>query len=218
MVLGVGAGFPYPASESEFAAVGVPFAERFSRMLETIRIWRLVWEGGGASGFSGRYWSFSDLTELPRPLRAGGPPLWLAGGGPSALRLAGALFDGWLPYPPEPSQYAEGWSTVRTSAIGAQRDASALTGGLYITVLPSEHEGEVRAQLDEYTRSYYGAPIEYVEKLQAFVAGPSEHCLSRLREYVRAGAEHIVLRIGSLHTDRYFDAVARLAKQVAACR
>jgi alkanesulfonate monooxygenase SsuD/methylene tetrahydromethanopterin reductase-like flavin-dependent oxidoreductase (luciferase family) len=64
---------------------------------------------------------------LPSPARPGGPPLWLAGGGPTALRRAGEWFDGWLPYLPEPDRYREGWKTVRAAATDAGRAPSSLT-------------------------------------------------------------------------------------------
>lgn len=121
LVLGLGAGFPYPATEAEFAAAGVPFAERVGRLLETVRIWRLLWGTDAASGHHCRYWTFSDLGSMPRPTRPGGPPLWLAGGGPAALRHVGAAFDGWLPYPPEVEQYRSGWAAVGSAAVAAGR-------------------------------------------------------------------------------------------------
>jgi alkanesulfonate monooxygenase SsuD/methylene tetrahydromethanopterin reductase-like flavin-dependent oxidoreductase (luciferase family) len=218
LTLGLGAGFPYPATEAEFAAVGVPFVERLQRMLETVRIWRLLWGEETISEFTGRYWTFAGLEGLPRPAHSGGPPLWLAGAGPTALARTGALFDGWLPYPPEVEQYRGGWAVVQAAAVDAGRDPSRMTAGLYVTVLPQEDPAEARRQLDAYTRAYYRASLDTVERLQAFVAGPREHCLSRLREYVDAGAEHIVLRIGSLDPIGHFEEVAQLAKDVARCR
>ena len=79
-------------------------------------------------------------------------------------------------------------------------------------MLPSEDAERARRQLDSYTHAYYGAPIETMEKLQAFVAGPPEHCLARLREYVGAGAEHIVVRVGALDPTEHLEPVAELAK------
>jgi probable F420-dependent oxidoreductase len=214
LVLGLGAGFPYPASAAEFAAVGVPFTDRGQRLLETVALWRQLWSTEPADRFLGRYWSFSNLAGLPSPARQGGPPLWLAGGGPTALQRAGERFDGWLPYPPEPDRYEKGWAAVRAAATSAGRASSNLTAALYVTVLPHDDPDRARRELDAYTGAYYGAPLTTVEKLQAFVAGPPEHCAARLRAYVAAGAEHIVLRIGALDAAPHIDAVAELAAEV----
>jgi alkanesulfonate monooxygenase SsuD/methylene tetrahydromethanopterin reductase-like flavin-dependent oxidoreductase (luciferase family) len=44
---------------------------------------------------------------------------------------------------------------------------------------------------------YYGAPLEYVEAVQLFVAGPAEACAERLGAYVAAGARHVVVRFAA---------------------
>jgi alkanesulfonate monooxygenase SsuD/methylene tetrahydromethanopterin reductase-like flavin-dependent oxidoreductase (luciferase family) len=214
LVLGLGAGFPYPATAAEFASVGVPFTDRGQRLLETVALWRQLWSAEPVSRFIGRYWSFSNLDGLPSPARPGGPPLWLAGGGPKALRRAGEWFDGWLPYVPEPDQYEEGWATVRTAATGAGRASSDLTAALYVTVLPHDDHEQARRELDAYTRAYYGAPLTTVEKLQAFVAGRPETCAARLRAYVAAGADPQDDVLGAAP---HVDAIAELAAEVAGC-
>jgi alkanesulfonate monooxygenase SsuD/methylene tetrahydromethanopterin reductase-like flavin-dependent oxidoreductase (luciferase family) len=208
---------PIPATAAEFAAVGVPFTDRAQRLVETVALWRQLWSTEPVGRFTGRYWSFSHLEGLPSPARPGGPPLWLAGGGPAALRRAGEWFDGWLPYSTEPDQYKEGWTAVRAAATGAGRASSNLTAALYVTVLPHNNPEQARRELDAYASAYYDAPLTALEKLQAFVAGRPEQCAARLRAYVAAGAEHIVLRIGALDAAPHIDAVAELAAEVAEC-
>ncbi|MFE2626016.1 LLM class flavin-dependent oxidoreductase, partial [Streptomyces caelestis] len=43
LILGLGAGFPVPESEAEFAAVDVPFQGRVGRLDETAELWRTAW-------------------------------------------------------------------------------------------------------------------------------------------------------------------------------
>ncbi|MFL6126244.1 LLM class flavin-dependent oxidoreductase, partial [Actinophytocola sp.] len=45
LIVGIGFGFNGPESERQFAAAGVPFDERISRVTETIEILRALWTG-----------------------------------------------------------------------------------------------------------------------------------------------------------------------------
>ncbi|GAB2547157.1 hypothetical protein [Nocardia heshunensis] len=46
--------------------------------------------------------------------------------------------------------------------------------------------------------------------VQAFCGGSAEQCVDWLGRYVDAGAEHLILRIGSLDADRQLDALAEI--------
>jgi alkanesulfonate monooxygenase SsuD/methylene tetrahydromethanopterin reductase-like flavin-dependent oxidoreductase (luciferase family) len=200
LVVGLGAGFPLPATAAEFEAAGVPFEQRVGRLHEAVRLWRLLWadpEGGPAPvDFDGRYFRFSGLELFPKPATPGGPPLWLAGSSPHALQRAGAEFDGWLPYPPTPEQYAREWQIVGAAAASEQT-GDHVTPGLYATVLLDDPLRAERA-LDEYCRSYYGFGLEAMRQVQAMYGGTAEGCVRWLREYVDAGARHLVLRFATL--------------------
>lgn len=71
LVLGVGAGFNYPATARELDAVGVAFKERVGRTLEAIAIMRKLWNGGAVS-FHGKYFRLDQVELQPRPLQPGG--------------------------------------------------------------------------------------------------------------------------------------------------
>lgn len=84
VVLGVGAGHV----EAEFDLLGVPFADRGRLTDEAIDGIRAAWSDEyGWKGFGQR----------PRPRRPGGPPIWVGGSSPAALRRAATRGDGWLP-------------------------------------------------------------------------------------------------------------------------
>ena len=192
LVLALGAGFPYASTEAEYAAAGVPFAGRVARLIDCVTTWRDLWQKGGDEG-------------IPAPARPAGPPLWLAGGGPKALERAGQWFDGWLPYPPTPGEYTAGWKAVCDAATAAGRSPEALTPALYITVHLDDDEEKATDELERYAQAYYGFPLELMAALQAFCAGAATSA-SNLKQYVDAGAEHIVLRFGS------FDAMDHLER------
>jgi alkanesulfonate monooxygenase SsuD/methylene tetrahydromethanopterin reductase-like flavin-dependent oxidoreductase (luciferase family) len=212
LVLGLGAGFPAPATEAEFTAAGVPFAQRHGRLLETVRLWRALWGAAPADRFTGEHWQLTGIGGLPGPARPGGPPLWLAGAGPRALREAGRSFDGWLPYPPSAAEYRVGREAIAFAARESGRDPAGVTGALYATVLPAASPDRARELLDAYARACYGVPLDVVGKVQLFVGGPLDHIESVLRRY--GGVEHVVLRVGALATADHLAATAELAQRV----
>ena len=62
----------------EYAALGVPFAQRGAMLDEQLAIWSLAWRGSPAT-FEGRFYRFGDVWLEPQPLRPGGPELWFGG-------------------------------------------------------------------------------------------------------------------------------------------
>src|SRR5262249_23758334 len=82
-------------------AAGAAWERRFTRLDETVALWRQLWaapEGGGS--FQGSLLRFEELPPMTAPSRPGGPPVWLGGASESALRRVGRYYDGWMPYPP----------------------------------------------------------------------------------------------------------------------
>lgn len=90
LTLVVGAGW----WREEFAALGAPFRTRGLRTDETIQALRLLWREGTAS-FEGRTIRFKEVACLPKPIRAGGVPIFVGGLTEAALRRAVRLGDGW---------------------------------------------------------------------------------------------------------------------------
>jgi alkanesulfonate monooxygenase SsuD/methylene tetrahydromethanopterin reductase-like flavin-dependent oxidoreductase (luciferase family) len=193
LVLGLGAGFPLPATENEFRVVGVPYAGRVGRLAETIAALRALWQAPGAPvSFSGRHIELHDVVLEPPPRRPGGPPIWLAGAGEAAERRVGRLADGWLPYLPSAELYADGWARVQASAAEAERPAPL--PGLYATVALDDSEAVAHERMRRYVERYYGVPVAAIQAIQATYAGSADGVRQWLEGYVQAGARHIVLR------------------------
>ncbi|MGW0179874.1 LLM class flavin-dependent oxidoreductase [Nocardia sp. NPDC003345] len=188
LVVGVGAGFP-GLSEQELELVGVDFRTRFSRLDDTVALWRELWTGKPQS-FHGKVLHYDWLPEVPAPARPGGPPIWLGGITPAALGRTARLYDGWLPYPPDPADYATALATIRDTA------ARPVTPALFATVFVDDDARRGAKALDEYCRATYQMPLESVSRIQVMMTGPD--LPARLARFVEAGARHILLRIGAV--------------------
>jgi alkanesulfonate monooxygenase SsuD/methylene tetrahydromethanopterin reductase-like flavin-dependent oxidoreductase (luciferase family) len=199
LIIGVGPGAELPATHAELAAVGVASDRRVSAMLHHLEECLRLWRGEDA-----------DVQLLPRPYRAGGPPLWLGAHGPRMLRLSGQRFDGWLPFSPTPGDYAAGLHAVRQAAERAGRDPSILVAGVYLTVAVADTPRRAAEELDAYMRAYYGVPGAVMAQTQACFAGTLESASDWLASYVAAGARHLVVRLARPTLDGYHDTVGEL--------
>lgn len=211
--VGVGAGFPVPESEHEFSAVGVPFSRRSARLDETVRLWKQAWACGSGissrSRFHGEIWDVDDLGRLPGPATPGGPAVWLAAGAtPPVLARTAALYDGWLPFVPDPEEYRRAWHRITRLAEDAGRAAGAIEPGLYATVHLDADQARAEARLEEYVQGYYGRSLDLMSAIQAYHHGSAEECARWLARFVDAGARHLVLRVGALEPGRQLGLIA----------
>ena len=92
LMLGVGMGY----APHEFRAFGVDRRHRVSLLEEGVEVLRRAWSQERFS-FAGRRWRFDDVAVRPRPVRAGGPPIWMAAMSEPAARRAARLGAHLLP-------------------------------------------------------------------------------------------------------------------------
>jgi probable F420-dependent oxidoreductase len=92
LVLGVGSGY----LRSEFAALGVDFAERGALFAEAVDAMRGVWSTDSFT-FEGRHFTALGQTASPRPVQRPHPPFWLGGNSPAVRRRVAAYGHGWTP-------------------------------------------------------------------------------------------------------------------------
>ncbi len=89
---GVGTGW----NEPEFRALGVLFTERGARTDESLRVWQACW-GADPVSFAGVYWNVEAMQVRPKPVNAGGVPIWVGGSSAAALRRAARFGHSWQP-------------------------------------------------------------------------------------------------------------------------
>jgi probable F420-dependent oxidoreductase len=169
VVLGVGVG---GEGGKDFEAAGVPIEERGARTDEAIDALRELLAGGSGS-FTGRFFSFDGVSIEPN----GRPPIWVGGRSAAALRRAAAL-DGWMP--------------IWVSAERFARDSAALPPDVArAVVLPALVGPKDRLAAHLAERYRMEVRPELVERYCC--AGTEEECAARVREYVEAGAQHVLL-------------------------
>jgi probable F420-dependent oxidoreductase len=191
-ILGVGVG---GESGPDFDAVGVSPRERGARTDDAMRALRALFSERPAS-YEGRFFSFAGISIEPPPTQPGGPPLWVGGRSEAAIRRAATLGDGWIPI----------WVSAERFGAGLAQ----LPGHVTPAVTLPAHVGDPLA-LYEHLRARYSGDFSQHVVDRYCVAGTPEQCVARVREYVDAGAQHVVFNILELEdADRLME-VARAA-------
>ncbi len=121
VTLGVGVGW----LAEEFAALGIPFAERAARTDETIEALRAAWSQNPAT-YNGQFHNFTDVHVLPAPVQPGGVPIVIGGHTPAAARRAGRLGDGFFPAQGGLDELPGLLEVMRKAAADAGRDGNAI--------------------------------------------------------------------------------------------
>jgi probable F420-dependent oxidoreductase len=131
LVLGIGVGYLEP----EFAAIGVPFADRGARSDEYLDAMRSLWQDEHPR-FQGRFVAFDGVDAHPRPVRRPLPVL-VGGHSPAALRRAVARGNGWYGFGLTPKAVADCLAGLARAADQVERPEGL--GRLEITVTPPLH-------------------------------------------------------------------------------
>ena len=185
--LGVGVGGDYPP---EFEAAGVDVTERGARTDEALALFRALWSGGPVD-FDGRFTRVPSLALQPGPVQPGGPPIWLGGRRPAAIRRAGRFADAWMPYMYTPEQLATSLAEVRAAAEQAGRDPAAVRGAIFCWGGVDEDAALSRREVAEAVSALYQQDFTALAD-RYLLHGDPDRVVSRAREYADAGADTLV--------------------------
>ena len=182
---GVGAGHV----EGEFDLLGLDFADRGTLLDEAIDAVRAAF----ADEFpvaKGPQWPFEGCGQRPRPVQAGGPPIWVGGSSKPALRRAAERGDGWLPQGPVTPEAVDFIRSHRRR--GARRR-------------PDRHRRHRRAGLRGRARTGTPGPC---------LSGPPEKLAHVLRKYSALGVGQVQVRLRSRSVDELLEQIERFGDEV----
>jgi len=195
LVLGMGVSTKNDAVAREFAAAGVPHAERAARFDEVIEVMRRLWREPEVN-HAGRFYSLSGVRAGLRPRQVDGPPIWLAGGVEGALRRVARLADGWMPNPPDPVVFAANSARLSVLAREAGRDPAAIHRAVYTTVNVNPDVGQAEREITDFIERYYGSAYGEQKKRQSLCSGNALQVADWLRAFIDAGAATVIVRFG----------------------
>jgi probable F420-dependent oxidoreductase len=186
LVLGVGVGGEFPP---EFAAVGVPVAERGARADEAIGVVRRLWTEDGVA-HEGKHFHFGAVTVAPKPVRV--PPIWVGGRAPVAMRRAGRLGDGYISHMTDADRYRENLASIAGAAHDAGRRDVAFTPACFLFTFLEDRFEDAEKKAAALLGMIYRRDFSEAAKRYCLLGRP-EDCLEQLRAFARAGARHFIL-------------------------
>ena len=185
VVAGLGPG----SSPGDYAAVGIPFEERWARFDEALPLVRALVRGEPAA--RGRFYASEDSLA---PLADPPPRVWFGSWG-SDRRIAAmaGVADGWFAsaYNAAPGEYAEARARLDGHLRVAGRDPEAFpdavaTTWCYVTDDRSAAE-------DVLTRVLGPVLGRDPERLRHLPVGSPAHCVDAVTAYAEAGAREVLL-------------------------
>lgn len=183
-ILGVGAGHV----EKEFEVLGIPFADRGRLTDEALDGIVAAWQDEFG-------WPGGEFGQKPLPATKGGPPIWVGGSSPAALRRAAQKGDGWLPQgttkPDMPGAIEE---------IKAKREQYGRTGEFTF--------GAIMRPV------FLGDPGPDWELGKATLAGDVNRIRREVADYEAMGVDQVQVRFRSRSAQEYVEQIERFAVDI----
>lgn len=182
------------SSARDYAAVGIPFEERWKRLEEAIQALRALWNRDSAV-FRGRFYNTEGIILEPFPAQPSGPPIWVGSwGSPAGLQRVARLSDGWLAsgYNTTPELFAKNLRQLQEFLVSAGKDPSSFpnaiaTMWLYIT----EEERVAERMLNEVLAPAINRPV--AEMRERLPIGSAQDCAQKLAAYQHLGVQRVYL-------------------------
>ena len=187
-IWGVGAGHV----EEEFALAGADFSTRGQRLDDAIDVYRATMRDEFPE-HNGESVTVSDLGISPRPVQDGGPPVWVGGSSPAALRRAGLRGDGWIPQGTPRADMPAQVEKIRRHRAEAGNDRPIDLGAMAEPV-------------------YMGQPSWDIGR-HSLAGTASEHA-QRLNAFGQIGVSHVQVKFRSRSCSELLDQMAQFAHGV----
>ena len=142
---GVGIGW----LREEFAVLHEPFEQRAARTREYLAVMRTLWRDD-VSAYDGDLYQLPPCRMFPKPIQAGGPPVYFGGETDPALRRVAEIGDGWHGFNHLPDSAATSVQRLE----GFLTDAGRSLTDIDVTVCPYLHPVEPRTSPRTATRGW----------------------------------------------------------------
>lgn len=208
---------PQQGGRLEGELYGLERRDRVARMVEWIKVLRLLWTEQDAS-FAGRHYQFHGITIEPRPVARPHPPIWIANNAVGDVDLVTRTHrrvarnaDGWQTSIADPDDLAWRLRDLRAHLEAEGRDPDGFETHLYHNVNINESQSQAYEESKRFLETYYGEEFSPARIRRWCALGSPDECIEHLLEYKRLGFSEVTLRLTSWDQEAQFQ---RLAAEV----
>jgi alkanesulfonate monooxygenase SsuD/methylene tetrahydromethanopterin reductase-like flavin-dependent oxidoreductase (luciferase family) len=198
--------FDGPQFAHELEVMGVKSNQRVGRVIEGIRILRRLWSEEQVT-HHGKYFQFSDVDCLPKPVQQPMPILIAANPKPGQadeatvdriMRRVARYADGWQTDATPVETFRQRFQIIKEYAYQGGRDPSTFDSCLHLMVNINNDRDQAYKEAEVFLTSYYGAGAISRERAEMWLAyGPPEAVIEKIQAYIDAGCTTPVLRFVS---------------------
>lgn len=187
--MGLGAGW----QEREHRSYGfdlLPLNDRFQRFEEGVQVVKLLLQSDEPVSLEGDYYRLEDALLLPRPARAGGPPIVIGGNGEKrTMPLAAKYADEWNAVFVTPERFSELSAHLDRLLAGQHRATDSMRKTLMHRVTVGATDADVKRKTEDVDvaglkerGALIGTPNEVAEGLLAFDAVGVQRIMAQLSD------------------------------------
>ncbi len=191
VTLGIGFG----SRESDFTALGIPFANRGSRAEESLQLLRRLWSEDHVS-FQGKFFRVENLSLGPKPVQSH-LPIWMGGSAEAVLKRAARLADGYICGSSAIQEFPALWEKISGLASAVGRNPEEIEKAALTFIAIDENKARAVEACAAYLTRYYGQVRMDIEK--HLIVGAPQACAERIASYFRKGLDTLI--IGSVTAD-----------------
>ncbi len=203
--MGIGAGW----YEHEWRAYGYGFptaGQRIAMLDEGVQIFRQLWTDGVAT-LDGAHYQVDGAQLSPLPLQAGGPPLWIAGGGEKKTLRIAAQHAAYTNFDGTPEGFAHKSEILRGHCEAVGRPFEEITRSANYNVVIGRTQAEVDDRLEwvhEHLRQTVpdSADREFAQWPRGPLVGTPEQIVEKLRELEGLGMTYAITYFAEAAYDR----------------
>ncbi|GAB1420405.1 LLM class F420-dependent oxidoreductase [Anaerolineales bacterium] len=188
LIYGLGAGW----QDREHRRFGIPFHDfptRYEMLEEALEVTRTIFHSPEPVTFSGEYLQVENAVLLPRPSRAGGPPILIGGSGPKrTLPLVAKYADEWNAVFIAYNIYKERNELLKQMLEEQGRIDSDVKRSLMTQVIYEKDDASLNTRLEKQGRSAH----ELIE--QGLIVGTGAQVVDQIGRWVEAGVQRFMLQ------------------------
>ncbi len=196
--LGIGAGW----FKSEHETFGLPYrklSDRVEMLAEATELIKRLWTEE-RTNFRGRYYLTKDAVCLPKSVQKPHPPLLVGGDSNRILEVVARHADKANFLFLSSEKFAERADLLKEKCKRIGRDYSGITKSFFCEAMVVRSEKNAEEQIKKRLRERKMSIKRAKEYAQKCVIGTPEHCIERIKEYRRAGAQEFMLVFPDLDT------------------